>query len=54
MLGLGTNLLPCVPYSADVKVQEGSALEGKGGKIPSMFNYGGAAHGITGLITVCP
>jgi hypothetical protein len=47
-LGLGANLLPCVPYSADVKVQEGSALEGKVGKIPSMFSGRGEAHGLTG------
>lgn len=48
VLGLGANLLPCVPASPDVKVQEGSALEGKVGKIPSMFNGRGEAHGLTG------
>src|SRR5271166_1794441 len=48
MLGLGPNLLPCVPFSADVKVLEGSALAGKVGKIPSMFNGRGEAHGLTG------
>jgi hypothetical protein len=48
VLGLGANLLPCVPYSADVKVVEGSALEGKVGKIPSTFNGRGEAHGING------
>jgi hypothetical protein len=48
ILGLGGNLLPCVPYSADVKVADGSALEGKIGKIPSMFNGRGEAHGLTG------
>jgi hypothetical protein len=48
VLGLGANLLPCVPASADVKVQPGSQLEGKVGKIPSMFNGRGEAHGLTG------
>lgn len=48
VLGLGANLLPCVPASPDVKVQAGSQLEGKVGKIPSMFNGRGEAHGITG------
>jgi len=48
VLGLGATLLPCVPYSADVKVVPGSALEGKVGKIPSAFNGRGEAHGITG------
>jgi Primase C terminal 2 (PriCT-2) len=47
-LGLGKNLLPCVPASPDVKVQAGSQLEGKVGKIPSMFNGRGEAHGLTG------
>jgi hypothetical protein len=46
VLGLGANLLPCVPYSADVKVFPGSALEGKMGKIPSAFNGLGEAHGL--------
>jgi hypothetical protein len=46
VLGLGANLLPCVPYSADVKVAEGSALAGKVGKIPSQFNRNGEAHGL--------
>jgi hypothetical protein len=48
VLGLGANLLPCVPASPDVKVQEGSQLAGKVGKIPSMFNGRGEAHGLTG------
>jgi len=48
VLGLGANLLPCVPASLDVKVQEGSQLAGKVGKIPSMFNGRGEAHGLTG------
>jgi hypothetical protein len=48
VLGLGANLLPCVPASPDVKVQAGSQLEGKVGKIPSMFNGRGEAHGLTG------
>jgi len=48
VLGLGANLLPCVPASPDVKVQEGSQLVGKVGKIPSMFNGRGEAHGLTG------
>ena len=34
VLGLGANLLPCVPASPDVKVLEGSALAGKAGKDP--------------------
>jgi hypothetical protein len=46
VLGLGANLLPCVPASPEVKVVEGSALEGKIGKIPSMFNGRGEAHGL--------
>ena len=46
VLGLGSNLLPCVPASPDVKVAEGSALEGKIGKIPSQFNSRGEAHGL--------
>jgi hypothetical protein len=46
VLGLGANLLPCVPASPDVKVLEGSALAGKVGKIPSMFNGHGEAHGL--------
>jgi hypothetical protein len=48
VLGLGANLLPCVPASPGVKVQEGSAVAGKVGKIPSMFNGRGEAHGLTG------
>jgi Bifunctional DNA primase/polymerase, N-terminal len=48
VLGLGANLLPCVPARPDVKVQEGSQLAGKVGKIPSMFNGRGEAHGLTG------
>ena len=47
MLGLGSNLLPCVPASPDVTLLEGSALKGKLGKIPSMF-YGDKAGGIKG------
>jgi hypothetical protein len=35
-------------FSPDVKVQEGSQLAGKVGKIPSMFNGRGEAHGLTG------
>jgi hypothetical protein len=46
VLGLGANLLPCVPASANVKVLAGSALAGKVGKIPSMFNVNGEAHGL--------
>jgi hypothetical protein len=46
VLGLGANLLPCVPASPNVKVLEGSALDGKVGKIPSMFNARGEAHGL--------
>jgi hypothetical protein len=46
VLGLGDNLLPCVPFADDVKVVPKSALEGKVGKIPSMFNRDGFAHGI--------
>lgn len=46
VLGLGANLLPCVPASPGVKVLEGSALAGKVGKIPSMFNARGEAHGL--------
>ncbi len=48
VLGLGGNLLPCVPASPDVKVAEGSALAGKIGKIPSMLNGRGEVHGLTG------
>ena len=47
VLGLGPNLLPCVPYGDDVQVAEGSALKGKIGKIPSAFNGRGEAHGLT-------
>jgi len=46
VLGLGANLLPCVPASPDVKVVPGSALEGKVGKIPSALNGRGEAHGL--------
>lgn len=46
VLGLGANLLPCVPAGPDVKVLEGSALTGKVGKIPSMYNGRGEAHGL--------
>ena len=46
VLGLGGNLLPCVPAHPDVKVLAGSALEGKTGKIPSQFNRNGEAHGL--------
>lgn len=47
-LGLGANLLPCVPAASDVRVLPGSALEGKVGKIPSVYNDEGFAHGLTG------
>ena len=46
VLGLGGNLLPCVPAGEDVAVLPGSALEGKIGKIPSQFNRNGQAHGL--------
>lgn len=46
VLGLGSNLLPCVPFSPDVQVVKGSALDGKVGKIPSQFNSSGLAHGL--------
>jgi putative DNA primase/helicase len=46
VLGLGGNLLPCVPAGDDVRVLAGSALEGKVGKIPSQFNRNGEAHGL--------
>jgi hypothetical protein len=46
VLGLGANLLPCVPAGDDVRVLAGSALEGKVGKIPSQFNRNGEAHGL--------
>jgi hypothetical protein len=46
VLGLGANLLPCVPYSDDVKVADGSALAGKVGKLPSQYNSHGEAHGL--------
>jgi hypothetical protein len=46
VLGLSSNLLPCVPASPDVKVAEGSALAGKVGKLPSMFNSRDEAHGL--------
>lgn len=46
VLGLGSNLLPCVPSSDGVKVLAGSALAGKVGKIPSQFNHAGEAHGL--------
>ena len=45
-LGLSKHLLPCVPAAPGVQAVEGSALEGKIGKIPSMFNGMGLAHGI--------
>jgi hypothetical protein len=48
VLGLAPNLLPCVPASEGVQVAEGSALAGKVGKIPSMFNGRGEAHGLLG------
>lgn len=47
-LGLGSHLLPCVPYTSAVQCVPGSALEGKVGKIPSAFDPMGLAHGITG------
>jgi hypothetical protein len=46
VLGLGGNLLPCVPSGPDVRVLDGSALKGKVGKIPSQFNRNGEAHGL--------
>jgi hypothetical protein len=46
VLGLGGNLLPCVPAAPDVRVVKGSQLEGKAGKIPSQFNRDGEAHGL--------
>lgn len=46
VLGLGGNLLPCVPAAPDVRVVKGSQLEGKVGKIPSQFNRDGEAHGL--------
>lgn len=46
VLGLGANMLPCVPAGPNVKVAYGSALEGKVGKIPSAFNGNGEAHGL--------
>jgi putative DNA primase/helicase len=46
VLGLGADLLPCVPNSPGVKVAPGSALEGRVGKIPSQFNSNGEAHGL--------
>jgi hypothetical protein len=46
VLGLGSNLLPCVPAGPDVRVVSGSALAGKVGKIPSQFNASGEAHGL--------
>lgn len=45
-LGLAANMLPCVPAAPDVRVLAGSAIEGKVGKIPSVFNSQGEAHGI--------
>jgi hypothetical protein len=46
VLGLGGNLLPCVPAGDDVRVLAGSALENKVGKLPSQFNRNGEAHGL--------
>jgi hypothetical protein len=46
VLGLGANLLPCVPASPDVQCVPKSQLIGKIGKIPSAFNCEGLAHGI--------
>jgi hypothetical protein len=46
VLGLGSNLLPCVPAGPDVKVVRGSALAGKVGKLPSQYNHAGEAHGL--------
>ena len=48
VLGLGSNLLPCVPAGEDVRVLAGSALMNKIGKIPSQFNHAGEAHGLLG------
>ena len=47
-LGLGENMLPCVPAAEGIEVTAGSALAGKLGKIPSLFDSDGRAHGITG------
>lgn len=47
-LGLGADLLPCVPGVPGIEVAAGSGLTGKLGKIPSQFNGEGRAHGITG------
>ena len=41
LLGGYGDLFPCVPASPDVKVYPGSALEGKVGKIPSVFTTDG-------------
>jgi primase-like protein len=45
-LVLAANLLPAVPAGPYVQVLPGSALEGKVGKIPSVFNEQGQAHGL--------
>lgn len=47
-LGLAEHLLPCVPNAPGVQVLEGAQLTGKVGKIPSVFNGQGKAHGIKG------
>lgn len=46
VLGLGANLLPCVPAHEGVLILPGSSLEGKVGKIPSVYNSNGEAHGL--------
>lgn len=47
-LGLAEHLLPCVPNAPGVQVAEKSQLTGKLGKIPSVFNARGQAHGLGG------
>ncbi len=47
-LGWGAHLLPCVPAQDGLAILPASALNGKVGKIPSVFNAEGYAHGMTG------
>lgn len=47
-LGLAAHLLPCVPNAPGIQVVEKSQLTGKLGKIPSVFNAQGQAHGLGG------
>jgi hypothetical protein len=51
VLGLRNDLFPCVPYSADVSVYPGSRIEGKVGKIPSVFTWDGYAVGLASWTT---